>query len=256
MASTGQPASFVHPGEASHGDLGMITPDDTILALSWSGETAELADMIVYSRRFKINLVAITSRADSALGRAADACLALPLAEEACPNGLAPTTSTTMQMAMGDALAIALLESRGFTVHDFKELHPGGKLGAKLKYVRDIMHKDERLPLVAADAQMSDAVVEMTNKGVGCVGVVDAAGHLEGIITDGDLRRHMRNDLMAASVESVMTRKPKTIAPDMLAAEALEILETRKIAALFVVGGDGRPQGVVHFHDLLRLGAA
>jgi arabinose-5-phosphate isomerase len=255
LASTGQPASFVHPGEASHGDLGMIVSGDTILALSWSGETAELADLIVFSRRYKINLVALTSRCDSALGREADVCLQLPVTEEACPNGLAPTTSTTMQMALGDALAIALLEARGFTAHDFKTLHPGGKLGARLKYARDIMHKGKDMPSVTAGAAMGEAVYQMSSKGVGCVGIVDAEGRLAGIITDGDLRRHMRADLMAAKVEDVMTRHPRTIPPDMLAAEALEILETRKISALFVVGGDGRPQGVVHFHDLLRLGA-
>ena len=254
MASTGQPASFVHPGEASHGDLGMIVPGDTILALSWSGETAELADLIVYSRRYKINLVAVTSRCDSALGREADICLQLPVAEEACPNGLAPTTSTTMQMALGDALAIALLEARGFTAHDFKTLHPGGKLGALLKYARDIMRKGAGVPIVAAGAAMGDAVYEISSKGVGCVGVLDGAGRLCGIITDGDLRRHMRADLMAARVEEIMTRGPKTVSPDTLAAEALEILESRKIAALFVVNDAGAPVGVLHFHDLLRLG--
>ena len=255
MASTGQPASFVHPGEASHGDMGMIVPGDTILALSWSGETAELADLIVYSRRYRINLVAITSRCDSALGREADVCLQLPVAEEACPNGLAPTTSTTMQMALGDALAIALLEARGFTAHDFKALHPGGKLGALLKYARDIMRKGDAMPCVAAGALMGVAIYEMTNKGVGCVGVTDASGRLAGIVTDGDLRRHMRSDLMAARVEDVMTRKPQTVAPDALAAEALEVLESRQITAVFVVDAEGRPQGVLHVHDLLRLGA-
>ena len=254
MASTGQPASFVHPGEASHGDLGMIVPGDTILALSWSGETAELADLIVYSRRYKIGLVAVTSRCDSALGREADICLQLPVAEEACPNGLAPTTSTTMQMALGDALAIALLEARGFTAHDFKTLHPGGKLGALLKYARDIMRKGTGVPIVAEGAAMGDAVYEISSKGVGCVGVLDGAGRLCGIITDGDLRRHMRADLMAARVEEIMTRGPKTVSPDTLAAEALEILESRKIAALFVVNDAGAPVGVLHFHDLLRLG--
>ena len=256
MASTGQPASFVHPGEASHGDLGMIVPGDTILALSWSGETAELADLIVFSRRHKINLVAFTSRCDSALGREADVCLQLPVAEEACPNGLAPTTSTTMQMALGDALAIALLEARGFTAHDFKTLHPGGKLGALLKYARDIMRKGDDMPSVLLGSTMGEAVYQMTNKGVGCVGVTDAQGRLTGIITDGDLRRKMRADLMAARVEEIMTHNPRTVPPDTLAAEALEILESRKIAALFVVDDSGRPLGVLHFHDLLKLGAA
>ena len=255
MASTGQPASFVHPGEASHGDLGMIVRGDTILALSWSGETSELADLIVYSRRHTINLVAVTSRCDSALGREADVCLQLPVAEEACPNGLAPTTSTTMQMALGDALAIALLEARGFTAHDFKALHPGGKLGSLLKYARDIMRKGDAMPCVAAGALMAEAIYQMTSKGVGCVGVTGASGRLDGIVTDGDLRRHMRADLMAARVDDIMTHSPMTVQPDTLAAEALEILERRKIAALFVVDGDGRPLGVLHFHDLLRLGA-
>ena len=256
MASTGQPAMFVHPGEASHGDLGMIQRGDTILALSWSGETAELADIITFSRRYRINLVAITSRADSALGREADVCLQLPVAEEACPNRLAPTTSTTMQLAVGDALAIALLEARGFTAHDFRALHPGGKLGAGLKYVRDIMRKGEQLPCVALGSSMGEAVFHMSSKGVGCVGIADHAGRLAGIITDGDLRRHMRADLMAAHVDDIMTRDPRFVPPDTLAAEALEIMETHKISALFVVDEHHRPLGVLNVHDLLRLGVA
>lgn len=256
LASTGTPAYFVHPSEASHGDLGMIRTGDTILALSWSGETAELADIITYARRFSIRLVAITSNGQSALGRAADVALALPKAEEACPNGLAPTTSTTMQLALGDALAIALLESRGFTAQDFRLFHPGGKLGAKLTYVRDLMHAGERLPLVPLAAAMADAVVEISAKGFGCVGVVDAQGRLAGIVTDGDLRRHMKPDLMTVPVADVMTRAPTTIAPETLAAKALEILNSRKIAALFVVDERKTPRGIVHFHDLLRVGAA
>ncbi len=255
MASTGTPAYFVHPGEASHGDLGMIRQDDAILALSWSGETAELADIITYSRRFRIPLVAITSGADSALGREADACLCLPKSEEACPNGLAPTTSTTMQLVMGDALAVALLEAKGFTAQDFRLFHPGGKLGASLTFVRDVMHKGDRLPTVGAHAAMGEAMVEISAKGFGCVGVLDEAGRLVGIITDGDLRRHMRPDLMGARVTQVMTAAPKAIAGDLLAVEALEMLNSRKITALFVVD-DGRPVGIVHFHDLLRLGVA
>jgi arabinose-5-phosphate isomerase len=256
MASTGAPAYFVHPGEASHGDLGMIRPDDVILALSWSGETAELADIITYSRRFNIPLVAITSGAESALGREADVCLCLPKSEEACPNGLAPTTSTTMQLAIGDALAVALLEAKGFTAQDFRRFHPGGKLGARLTFVRDVMHSGDKLPLVAVDALMSEAMVEISAKGFGCVGVLNSGGRLAGIVTDGDLRRHMRPDLMSANVADVMTASPKVGAPDLLAVEALQSLNSRKIAALFIVDADERPVGIVHLHDLLRIGAA
>lgn len=256
MASTGTPAYFVHPGEASHGDLGMIRPDDVILALSWSGETAELADITTYSRRFNIPLVAITSGAESALGREADVCLCLPKSEEACPNGLAPTTSTTMQLAIGDALAVALLEAKGFTAQDFRRFHPGGKLGARLTFVRDVMHIGDKLPLVSASALMSEAMVEISAKGFGCVGVLDPMGKLAGIVTDGDLRRHMRPDLMSANVVDVMTASPRVGAPDLLAVEALQNLNSRKIAALFIVDGDERPVGIVHLHDLLRIGAA
>ena len=256
MASTGTPAYFVHPGEASHGDLGMIRSDDVILALSWSGETAELADITTYARRFNIPLVAITSGADSALGREADVCLCLPKSEEACPNGLAPTTSTTMQLAIGDALAVALLEAKGFTAQDFRRFHPGGKLGARLTFVRDVMHIGDKLPLVSAGALMSEAMVEISAKGFGCVGVLDPMGKLAGIVTDGDLRRHMRPDLMSAKVIDVMTASPKVGAPDLLAVEALQNLNSRKIAALFIVDVDERPIGIVHLHDLLRIGAA
>jgi arabinose-5-phosphate isomerase len=256
LASTGTPAYFVHPAEASHGDLGMIHTDDVILALSWSGETAELADIITYSRRFRVTLIAMTSGCDSALANEADVRLVLPRAEEACPNGLAPTTSTTMQLAFGDALAVALLEARGFTAQDFRVYHPGGKLGAKLTFVRDVMHAGVRLPVVSPGATMGDAVVEISSKGFGCVGVIDEAGRLIGIVTDGDLRRHMRPDLMAARVVDVMTPHPRTIDPDSLVVEALETLNARKITALFVVDGDRRACGIVHLHDLLRLGAA
>jgi arabinose-5-phosphate isomerase len=256
MASTGTPAYFVHPGEASHGDLGMIRSDDVILALSWSGETAELADITTYSRRFNIPLVAITSGAERALGREADVCLCLPKSEEACPNGLAPTTSTTMQLAIGDALAVALLEAKGFTAQDFRRFHPGGKLGARLTFVRDVMHVGDKLPLVAAGALMSEAMVEISAKGFGCVGVLDPMGKLAGIVTDGDLRRHMRPDLMSAKVIDVMTASPKVGAPDLLAVEALQNLNSRKIAALFIVDVDECPIGIAHLHDLLRIGAA
>ncbi len=255
FASTGTPAFFVHPSEASHGDLGMITPADLILALSWSGETVELKPLITYSRRFSVPLVAVTSRAHSALGEQADVVLELPRAKEACPHGLAPTTSTTMQLALGDALAIALLEARGFTAHDFKVFHPGGSLGANLKYVSDIMHKGDRLPLLQTGEAMTSALVTMTEKSFGCVGIVDGKGRLVGVITDGDLRRHMGEKLLAARVEEIMTRKPKTIAPTMLASAALELINTSRITALFVVD-KGKPVGVVHVHDLLRLGVA
>ena len=256
FASTGTPASFVHPAEASHGDLGMIQSGDVILALSWSGETPELADIITYSRRFRIGLVALTANAGSALAREADVALVLPKAEEACPNGLAPTTSTTMQLALGDALAVALLEARGFTAHDFRTFHPGGKLGARLLLVRDVMHAGARMPLTRRGATMAEAVVEMSSKGFGCTGIVDAQGVLAGIVTDGDLRRRMRADLMTVAVEDVMTAAPRTITGEELAVEALDLLNARKITALFVVDAAGRPRGIVHFHDLLRIGVA
>lgn len=254
LASTGQPAMFVHPAEASHGDLGMVQTGDVIIALSWSGETAELAAIITFAKRFAIALIAVTSRAESALGVKADVGLVLPSAQEACPNGLAPTTSTTMQLVIGDALAIALLEAKGFTARDFGLLHPGGKLGAKLAYVREIMHKGERVPRIRVGAKMADAIVEMSSKGFGCVGVFDDRNALVGIITDGDLRRHLRaTPIVDTPVEEVMTRAPRTIGPDALVAEALDKI-SRKISALLVVER-GEVVGIVHFHDLMRLGA-
>jgi arabinose-5-phosphate isomerase len=256
FASTGTPAFFVHPGEASHGDLGMIAPrDDVIMALSWSGETAELKDLTDYSRRFRIGLIAVTSVADSTLGRAADVVLALPQAREACPHNLAPTTSTLMQAALGDALAVALLESRGFTAIDFGMRHPGGRLGAMLKFVRDIMHTGDEIPLASVGTAMSEAIAEMTAKTFGCVGITDLRGDLVGIITDGDLRRHMSANLLERTVEEVMTRGPKTVRPDQLVSEALELLNSMKKTQLIVVDA-GKPVGVVHFHDLLRAGVA
>ena len=255
FASTGTPAFFVHPSEASHGDLGMITRDDAIVAISWSGESVELGNILTYSRRFKVPLIAITSRADSALAKQSDVVLELPRAKEACPHGLAPTTSTTMQLALGDCLAIALLEAKGFTAHDFKVFHPGGSLGASLKFVADVMHTGERMPLVSEDTPMSTALVTMTQKSFGCLGVVDAKGKLSGVITDGDLRRHMGANLLAARTGDIMTRKPKVVAPDMLASAALEVLNSSRITALFVVD-KGRPVGIVHVHDLLRAGVA
>src|SRR5712691_1183730 len=255
FASTGTPAFFVHPGEASHGDLGMVTADDVIMALSWSGETVELKDLTDYSRRFRIGLIAVTAYDDSTLGKAADVVLALPHAREACPHNLAPTTSSLMQLALGDALAIALLERRGFTALDFHTFHPGGKLGAMLKFVRDIMHTGDEIPLACVGARMSEAIAEMTAKTFGCAGITDQAGRLVGIITDGDLRRHMRADLLDVRVDDIMTRAPKTVRPDQLVSEALELINSSKITALMVVEA-GKPVGVVHFHDLLRAGVA
>ena len=255
LASTGTPAFFVHAADASHGDLGMITSDDVMLALSWSGETEELKDLINYSRRFRIALIAVTVNLDSTLGKAADIVLVLPATREACPHNLAPTTSSLMQLALGDALAIALLESRGFTARDFGVFHPRGKLGAVLKFVRDVMHPGDAVPLIRRGARMSEAIVEMSAKGFGCVAVTEPSGKLAGVITDGDLRRHMGADLLQASVDAVMTALPKTVRPDQLASEALQILNSSKITALIVVEAD-RPVGIVHFHDLLRAGVA
>ena len=255
FASTGTPAFFVHAADASHGDLGMITTDDVMLVLSWSGETEELKSLIDYSRRFGIALIAVTVNAESTLGKAADIVLALPQAREACPHNLAPTTSSLIQLALGDALAIALLESKGFTPVDFGVFHPRGKLGAALKFIRDVMHPGAALPLIARGALMSQAIVEMSAKGFGCVAVTDPDGKLAGVITDGDLRRHMGADLLQATVDEVMTASPKTVRPDQLVSEALQLLNAAKITALIVVDTE-RPVGIVHFHDLLRVGAA
>src|ERR1700674_317395 len=217
LASTGTPAFFVHAAEASHGDLGMITADDVIIALSWSGEQPEMKNLVNYSKRFAIPMVALTSNAESPLGQAARIVLELPKAREACPHNLAPTTSTLMQAAIGDALAIALLESRGFTALQFANFHPGGKLGAMLKRTSDLMESGEAVPLKPLGTKMSDALVEMSSKGFGCVCIVDKGGEIAAIITDGDLRRHMRPDLMTTLVDDVMTKDPRTIAPGMLA---------------------------------------
>jgi arabinose-5-phosphate isomerase len=255
LASTGTPAFFVHAADASHGDLGMITSDDVMLALSWSGETEELKDLINYSRRFRIALIAVTASADSTLGKAADIVLALPAIREACPHNLAPTTSSLMQLALGDAVAIALLESRGFTALDFGIFHPRGQLGAALKFIRDVMHPGDAVPIIRRGLPMSEAIVEMSAKGFGCVAVVEDNGKLAGVITDGDLRRHMRVDLLQARVDAIMTVAPKVVRPDQLASEALQILNSSKITALIVVAAE-RPVGIVHFHDLLRAGVA
>lgn len=255
LASTGTPAFFVHPSEASHGDLGMITKDDVLLALSWSGETAELSSLITHAGRFAVPLISITSKAGSTLGKASDVVLELPKSKEACPHGLAPTTSTLMQLALGDCLAIALLESKGFSATDFKVLHPGGQLGANLRFVSDLMHGGEELPIASQDMTMDEALVIMTEKSLGCLGIVDGAGKLAGIITDGDLRRHMGPDMLASRTAEIMTRDPQTVTPDTLASAALEVINSRSITALFVVK-DGKPVGLIHVHDLLRSGVA
>lgn len=253
LASTGQPALFVHPGEASHGDLGMIGNDDAVLALSKTGETRELADIIAHTRRFDIPLIAITADAGSALGRAADILLVLPDAPEAVDAFNAPTTSTTLQLALGDALAVALIERRGFSAQDFRVFHPGGKLGAALRTVSELMHSGDAMPLTRLDTPMPEALLVMTEKRFGCVGVVDESGALAGVITDGDLRRHM-DGLMSLKTRDVMTRSPATVSPSLLAGEALRRMSGR-ITVLFVVE-DQRPVGVLHIHDLLRQGVA
>ncbi|HEY6431070.1 MAG TPA: KpsF/GutQ family sugar-phosphate isomerase, partial [Acetobacteraceae bacterium] len=258
LASTGTPALFVHPAEASHGDLGMLVTGDAVLALSNSGETPELADLVRHSRRFALPLVAVTAHAHSALAHAADVILLLPTVPEACPMGLAPTTSTAMQMALGDALAVALLTRRGFTAADFRRFHPGGRLGARLASVRDLMHDGDAIPLASPDTSMDRALLIMTEKRFGCLGVTGSNGELVGIVTDGDLRRHMGPDLLARPVAAIMTPDPLTIAPDALAAEALHAMNARArpITALFVTDPAARPIGILHVHDLLRAGVA
>lgn len=255
FASTGTPASFVHPAEASHGDLGMITVSDLVLALSNSGETPELADIVAYCRRFSIPLVAIVGRSDSSLAKAADHVLALPDRPEACPMGLAPTTSTTAALALADALAIALLERKGFDADHFGLFHPGGKLGQKLVKVEQVMHRDDALPLVGTEATTAEAILEMTAKRLGCVGVRNATGELVGIVTDGDLRRHMAPELLARPAVDIMTPGPRTIRPQALVAEALAIMnkDDRPITVMFVVD-EHKPVGVLHVHDCLRVG--
>lgn len=253
LASTGAPAQFVHPGEASHGDLGMITGQDVVVVLSWSGETPELANLLAYAKRFKIPVIALTSKPESALGKAATIRLTLPRSDEACPYGLAPTTSTTMQLVMGDALSVALLERRGFTNMDFRDFHPGGRLGSGLTALDEIMHKGGMLPLCADGLPMSEALMIMTGKGFGCLGVTNGKGELVGMITDGDLRRHMGTDLLEKTASDIMTRTPKTVSGGMLAAEALALMNDNKIQGLFVCENK-KPTGFVHLHDLLRAG--
>ncbi|CAM5211599.1 hypothetical protein ARD30_24440 [Bosea thiooxidans] len=257
LASTGTPAHFVHPAEASHGDLGMVQPEDVVIALSWSGEAAELAALVGYTRRFRVGLIAITANAESTLGREADIALVLPKATEACPNGLAPTTSTTMQIALGDALAVALLEARGFSRQDFFVYHPGGKLGAQLKTVESIMHRGAELPLIGLDTLLPDVVAMISARGFGCAVVMDLDGKLAGVVTDGDLRRKATMGGGASlRARDLMTADPRRVGLDTLAVEALELVNRSRITALIVVDGKERPVGLVHVHDLLSLGVA
>ncbi len=257
LASTGSPAFFVHPGEASHGDLGMITDRDCVLAISNSGETIELSDILVYCKRFNIPLIGITKNKDSALGKASDIWLPLPDDGEACPLGLAPTSSTTATIVLGDILAIALLERKGFSKTDFKQRHPGGKLGAFLQKASDIMHKGDDIPLIKGNTPMLETLQTMSSKMLGCVGIVNADGELVGIITDGDLRRNMSEDIMNKTAQDIMTHNPKTISPDTMLSEALNIMNTtgKGITQLFIVENK-RPVGIIHMHDCLRLGVA
>ncbi len=256
LASTGTPSQFVHAAEANHGDLGMITGNDAIVALSWSGESAELKGILAYSRRFQIPLVAFTSGVTSALAREADIVLALPKEQEACPHGLAPTTSTLMQLALGDALAVALLEARGFTAGDFHTFHPGGQLGANLAHVGDVMHTGDAVPLVPTGTLAPEAIMTLSLRKFGCVGVTGADGRLIGIVTDGDVARNLGNNLVDQPIDAIMTRNPKTIAPTSLASTAMAILNKNSIGALIVTDDNQGPIGIVHFHDLLRIGVA
>ncbi|OWO92725.1 KpsF/GutQ family sugar-phosphate isomerase [Rhizobium esperanzae] len=256
FASTGTPAFFVHAAEANHGDLGMIARDDVVLAISKGGESAELKSIISYTRRFSIPLIAITCSERSSLATASDIVLLVPNEQEACPNGLAPTTSTLMQLALGDALAVALLEARGFTATDFHVFHPGGKLGASLMHVADIMHIGEKLPLVAKGTPMPEAITVLSRKHFGCVGVLDEDGRLCGIVTEGDMARNLSRNLAELAVDDIMTKTPKTVKPTMLATAALALLNQHHIGALIVIDEDSRPIGLVHFHDLLRIGVA
>ncbi len=256
LASTGTPAFFVHPAEANHGDLGMISRDDAVIALSWSGETTELKGIISYVTRFSIPMIAFTRNRNSTLGREASVCLELPKVDEACPNGLAPTTSTIMQMAMGDALAVALLEARGFSAEDFGIYHPGGSLGSSLTRVSDIMHKGDAIPLVKRNTPMPEAIMVLSEKRFGCVGVIDDNGRIAGIFTDGDLARNLDRDLQSLSVDDLMTSDPKTISGDALAIAAMAMLDEFNISALVVTDPDNLPRGIIHLHDLLRVGVA
>lgn len=256
MASTGTSAYFVHPTEASHGDLGMITSDDLLILLSWSGETVELGNMLTYAKRFNVPIVSVTSNSESLLARNSSVAITLPKVQEACPHGLAPTTSAMLQLAVGDALAIALLERRGFSAQDFKTFHPGGKLGSQLLLVRELAHTGEAIPLLPLGSPMGDAVIQMSSKGFGVVGITDEAGKLVGVITDGDLRRHMSRDLLLETVDAVMSHNPRVIQGSVLASAAMEFMQAQKVTVLFLIDDLGVPSGILNVHDLLRAGVA
>ncbi|QHQ37479.1 KpsF/GutQ family sugar-phosphate isomerase [Algicella marina] len=255
FASTGTPSLFVHPGEASHGDLGKITNADVVLLLSNSGETPELADLIAYTRKKGNTLIGVAARAESTLLKKSDIAILLPQAPEACPNGLAPTTSTTLTLALGDALAVALMNMRGFTPENFRDFHPGGKLGAILATVGDLMHGKDDLPMVDISTPMPEVLIAITSQGFGVAGVRDADGRLAGIITDGDLRRHMAN-LLAHKAGDVMTPDPVTITAEARASDALAVMNRKKVTTLFVMDSQHRPEGIIHVHDCLRAGVA
>src|SRR5689334_7503739 len=256
LSSTGTPAYFVHPAEASHGDMGAITRQDVLLLLSWGGETAEMSDLITYAKRFGIPIIAIGAHPDSTLIKAADVRLLLPRAPEACPMGLAPTTSTTMMLGLGDALAVALMERKGFGADRYRDFHPGGSLGRALIRVSDLMHTGEELPLARQDASMRDVLLVMAERRFGCVGILDEEGSLAGIITDGDLSRHIDGDnFLDRKARTVMTKNPKIARPDQLAAEALAFMNDKKITRLFVLApGSKTPAGILHIHDCVRAG--
>lgn len=261
MASTGTPAFFVHPAETSHGDLGMIVRGDVVLALSNSGESKELVDLIEYTRRFAIPLIGVTSKPDSTLATRADIALMLPPCPEACPNGLAPTTSTTLTLALGDALAVTLLERKGFTEKDFKIFHPGGKLGQQLMRVSEIMHTGDAVPVASEDVPVTEAIRIITEKGFGCIALTDGKGRLSGLITDGDIRRKVSPDLLQKTAADIMTRAPRSAGPDMLVAEAMAVMNDaknafRRITTLVIVDGEQKPVGLLHLHDCLRAGFA
>lgn len=255
LASTGTPSFFVHPAEASHGDLGMITEDDVVVAISNSGESKELLDILNYCKRFGITIISITKNPDSSLGKAGNVVLALPNIGEACPLGLAPTSSTTATLVLGDILTVGLIERKGFSKEDFNDRHPGGKLGSILKHVSDLMHTGQEMPILDENANMQAVLLEMTSKRLGCVGFINQSGDLTGILTDGDLRRCLSPSILESKASDLMTRNPKTISPDAMIAEALKIMHDKKITNLFVLDGT-KPIGVIHIHDLLNNGVA
>lgn len=255
LASTGTPSFFVHPAEASHGDLGMITEDDVVVAISNSGESKELIDILSYCKRFGITIIAITKNPQSSLGKAGNVVLTLPNNGEACPLGLAPTSSTTATLVLGDILTVGLIERKGFSKEDFNERHPGGKLGSILKHVSDLMHTGEEMPILEEHSNMQAVLLEMTSKRLGCVGFINQLGELTGILTDGDLRRCLSGNILEAKAIDLMTKNPKTISPDAMSVEALKLMHDKKITNLFVLENK-KPIGVIHIHDLLNNGVA